>query len=136
MLMEVEGSEGLKITNTLDLKNPYFRYTGQAPPPPPGHHSTAPTETMWTALGMDTSKHTLENGLSATLNGSLVDGMGNLVEMGSANPIMAMGQMTQMTQMSQMGVIPVKLHFFSSIIHYSLSLLFSLYCSKCQVRKV
>ena len=42
--------DGLKATNTLDLKNPYFRYTGQNPQPPPGHHTSAPSDSIWTTI--------------------------------------------------------------------------------------
>ena len=42
--------DGLKASNTLDLKNPYFRYTGQQPQPPPGQHTTAPSDHIWTTI--------------------------------------------------------------------------------------
>ena len=41
-----------KSTNTLDLKNPYFRYTGVQPQPPPGTNTTSPSETYWTQMDM------------------------------------------------------------------------------------
>ena len=37
-----------KSTNTLDLKNPFFRYTGQQPAAPPGTNSTSPSDAYWT----------------------------------------------------------------------------------------
>jgi histone-arginine methyltransferase CARM1 len=45
----VEGT-GTRSSNTLDLKNPYFRYTGQAAQPPPGVNHTSPSETYWGQL--------------------------------------------------------------------------------------
>lgn len=41
--------EGTTITssNTLDLKNPYFRYTGAPSVPPPGVNTTSPSEKYW-----------------------------------------------------------------------------------------
>lgn len=43
--------EGTSITssNTFDLKNPYFRYTG-AVAPPPGNNTTSPSENVWMQL--------------------------------------------------------------------------------------
>uniref|UniRef100_A0A8C7YGL1 Histone-arginine methyltransferase CARM1 n=1 Tax=Oryzias sinensis TaxID=183150 RepID=A0A8C7YGL1_9TELE len=38
---------GSKSSNLLDLKNPFFRYTGTTPNPPPGSHYTSPSENMW-----------------------------------------------------------------------------------------
>ena len=48
MNLTVEGT-GTHSSNTLDLKNPYFRYTGQ-PQTPPGHNTTSPSETYWQQL--------------------------------------------------------------------------------------
>ncbi|XP_042305502.1 histone-arginine methyltransferase CARM1 isoform X3 [Sceloporus undulatus] len=42
---------GSKSSNLLDLKNPFFRYTGTTPSPPPGSHYTSPSENMWNAGG-------------------------------------------------------------------------------------
>ncbi|XP_075730984.1 arginine methyltransferase 4 isoform X2 [Rhipicephalus microplus] len=46
--LELEG--GLRACNSLDLKNPFFRYTGQPPQPPPGCHETSPSEAYWATL--------------------------------------------------------------------------------------
>jgi histone-arginine methyltransferase CARM1 len=44
----VEGTN-TKSSNTLDLKNPYFRYTGQAAQPPPGNQTSSPSEKLWSS---------------------------------------------------------------------------------------
>ena len=41
-----------KSTNSLDLKNPYFRYTGVQPPPPPGENNQSPSEVYWGQVDM------------------------------------------------------------------------------------
>ncbi|XP_059149432.1 histone-arginine methyltransferase CARMER-like isoform X1 [Physella acuta] len=39
-----------KSVNCLDLKNPFFRYTGTAPAPPPGSNQTSATDSYWNNL--------------------------------------------------------------------------------------
>ncbi|KAH9499933.1 Histone-arginine methyltransferase carm1 [Bulinus truncatus] len=39
-----------KSVNSLDLKNPFFRYTGAAPAPPPGSNQTSATDSYWNNL--------------------------------------------------------------------------------------
>ncbi|KAK3735416.1 hypothetical protein QZH41_016866 [Actinostola sp. cb2023] len=43
------GLEGTTIRskNTVDLKNPYFRYTGSTPPSPAGYNNESPTDLYW-----------------------------------------------------------------------------------------
>jgi len=106
--LELETDEG-KITNTLDLKNPYFRYTGQPPQPPPGHHNTttAPSDKIWTTI--DTSG--VVNGVQ--MNG-LVDGMNaQMIEM----PPTVMGVLQ--------GTMPQHHHLQAntSVTHYTVPLL-------------
>lgn len=42
---------GKSSKNTLDLKNPYFRYTGQAVAAPPGSNTQSPAEQYWLNTG-------------------------------------------------------------------------------------
>lgn len=39
-----------KSANSLDLKNPYFRYTGQTPQPPAGGSSQSPSDSYWNSV--------------------------------------------------------------------------------------
>ncbi len=41
-----------KAQNSLDLKNPYFRYTGVQPQPPPGENHASPSEAFWSQVDM------------------------------------------------------------------------------------
>lgn len=66
MEMSLEGTN-ISSSNTLDLKNPYFRYTGAPAAPPPGVNTTSPSENYWHA--MDTP--TLTNGQASVI---LTDG--------------------------------------------------------------
>ncbi|XP_054279771.1 histone-arginine methyltransferase CARMER isoform X2 [Macrosteles quadrilineatus] len=58
----IEGNEQTRSVNTLDLKNPYFRYTGQPVAPPPGMSTTSPSEAYWTQL--DAQAVNMVNGIS------------------------------------------------------------------------
>ena len=51
MDVTLEGT-GVRSTNILDLKNPFFRYTGVQTAPPPGANSQSPTETYWNNAGV------------------------------------------------------------------------------------
>ena len=44
--LNVPGTNN-KVTNNLDLKNPFFRYTGQQPAAPPGTNDTSPSDAYW-----------------------------------------------------------------------------------------
>eukprot|EP00112_Aurelia_sp_Birch-Aquarium-sp1_P012790 Seg2695.5 transcript_id=Seg2695.5/GoldUCD/mRNA.D3Y31 product="Histone-arginine methyltransferase CARMER" protein_id=Seg2695.5/GoldUCD/D3Y31 len=51
MEVVVEGT-GVRATNVLDLKNPFFRYTGIQTVPPPGNHTQSPTDAYWGNAGV------------------------------------------------------------------------------------
>jgi len=59
MEVTLDGT-GVRSTNILDLKNPFFRYTGVQQQPPPGNNSQSPTETYW-------------NSSSVVLNGGIMN---------------------------------------------------------------
>lgn len=47
--LRIEGTTQTS-SNTLDLKNPYFRYTGAPVQPPPGVSNISPSENYWNQL--------------------------------------------------------------------------------------
>jgi len=59
MEISLDGT-GVRSSNILDLKNPFFRYTGVQTQPPPGNNSQSPTETYW-------------NSASVALNGGIMN---------------------------------------------------------------
>lgn len=75
----VENSNRRAI-NSLDLKNPYFRYTGQNPQPPPGTHETSPTEQYWQSLE---ANQVMMNGMMNGNSGLPIVDMSNLQQTGS-----------------------------------------------------
>ncbi|GBP67428.1 Histone-arginine methyltransferase CARMER [Eumeta japonica] len=62
----LEGTN-ISSSNTLDLKNPYFRYTGAPAAPPPGVNNTSPSENYWNSM----DANTLTNGQASVI---LTDG--------------------------------------------------------------
>ncbi|XP_019631430.1 PREDICTED: histone-arginine methyltransferase CARM1-like isoform X1 [Branchiostoma belcheri] len=54
--LEIEGT-GMSSRNTLDLKNPFFRYTGVTPAAPPGSHTgtSSPSDSYWQSLTLSTN---------------------------------------------------------------------------------
>jgi histone-arginine methyltransferase CARM1 len=65
----VDGLPHTSSSNNLDLKNPYFRYTGQPPQPPPGVNTISPSESYWANLDLQTLN--MVNGIP--LNGYAAD---------------------------------------------------------------
>ena len=59
MEISLDGT-GVRSSNILDLKNPFFRYTGVQTQPPPGNNTQSPTETYW-------------NSASVVLNGGIMN---------------------------------------------------------------
>uniref|UniRef100_A0A336LVA9 Histone-arginine methyltransferase CARMER n=1 Tax=Culicoides sonorensis TaxID=179676 RepID=A0A336LVA9_CULSO len=64
--LKLEGTN-IESSNTLDLKNPYFRYTGAAVPAPPGTNNTSPSENYWNQLDAQGARSAvnLVNGITA-----------------------------------------------------------------------
>ncbi|KAL5021638.1 hypothetical protein ScPMuIL_000793 [Solemya velum] len=82
-----------KSTNTLDLKNPFFRYTGQQPQPPPGCNSQSPTECYWDAIATG-QNYSYDNGMSNGIdvtNAQMMNQQGvvqnNLIAVSNVAPI-------------------------------------------------
>jgi len=80
----IEGTSTMS-TNTLDLKNPYFRYTGVQPAPPPGNLNSSPSEEYWQVMDMQGARQAVN-----LVNGVIVDGLGHVsLESGSPGNILA-----------------------------------------------
>ncbi|XP_076353690.1 histone-arginine methyltransferase CARMER-like isoform X2 [Tachypleus tridentatus] len=65
---------GVCSRNSLDLKNPFFRYTGQPLQPPPGFNETSPSESYWETLDAQNATNSVNlmvNGI-ALMNGNTV----------------------------------------------------------------
>ncbi|XP_018394170.1 PREDICTED: histone-arginine methyltransferase CARMER isoform X1 [Cyphomyrmex costatus] len=71
--LKLEGTNLESSNNTLDLKNPYFRYTGAAAQPPPGLNNTSPSESYWTTLDAQGARQAVN-----MVNGMSVNGLGEV----------------------------------------------------------
>jgi len=69
---KIEGTSTVS-TNTLDLKNPYFRYTGIQPGPPPGNMHASPSEDVWAQMDLQGARQAVN-----LVNGVIVDGLGHV----------------------------------------------------------
>lgn len=81
MDLSIEGAEHTRSINTLDLKNPYFRYTGQPVAPPPGVNTTSPSEAYWSQLDAQGARQAVN-----MVNGISVNGLGEVSMDSQTNP--------------------------------------------------
>jgi len=68
----IEGTSTIS-RNTLDLKNPYFRYTGVTPAAPPGNIHSSPSEDYWSQVDLAGARQAVN-----LVNGVIVDGLGHV----------------------------------------------------------
>lgn len=80
----VDGSNIIS-RNTLDLKNPFFRYTGAQTAPPPGTNTTSPTETYWSSIPNNVGSSLSVVNHDLTTGGVLSNGMVNNTAYGMSN---------------------------------------------------
>lgn len=69
----IDGLPHTSSSNNLDLKNPYFRYTGQPPQPPPGVNTISPSESYWANLDLQSTTSALNMVNGIPLNGYATD---------------------------------------------------------------
>ncbi|XP_031563637.1 histone-arginine methyltransferase CARMER-like [Actinia tenebrosa] len=74
----------IRTRNTVDLKNPYFRYTGSTPQPPAGYNNESPTEVYWSLASNGDSSHTANAVNSNAVGGGGGSGCSPSVMMGES----------------------------------------------------
>ncbi|XP_073228080.1 histone-arginine methyltransferase CARMER-like [Porites lutea] len=67
--VSVDGTN-IKSTNSLDLKNPYFRYTGSQTVVPAGTNTVSPTELYWNSSVAGVNENGLDTGSCGALMGN------------------------------------------------------------------
>lgn len=72
----------IRTRNTVDLKNPYFRYTGSTPQPPAGCNNESPTQVYWSLASNGDNSHGVNS-----VNSNAVGGGGG----GGCSPSVMMG---------------------------------------------
>ncbi|KAG4066161.1 hypothetical protein HA402_010363 [Bradysia odoriphaga] len=70
--LKIDGTD-ISSSNTLDLKNPYFRYTGAMTPAPPGTSTQSPSEAYWSHLDAQGARNAVN-----LVNGITVNGLGEV----------------------------------------------------------
>ncbi|XP_022902637.1 histone-arginine methyltransferase CARMER [Onthophagus taurus] len=85
--LQVEGSHQ-RSSNTLDLKNPYFRYTGAPVQPPPGVSNISPSENYWNQIDAQGVRNAVN-----MVNGMSVNGLGE-VSMDTTQSVISNNLMT------------------------------------------
>lgn len=90
--------------NTLDLKNPYFRYTGAPVQPPPGVSNVSPSESYWSQLDAQGVRNAVN-----MVNGMSVNGLGE-VSMDTTqtllnNNLMAANNLIALVDSQHMGAV-------------------------------
>nr|XP_053655701.1 histone-arginine methyltransferase CARMER-like [Cherax quadricarinatus] len=100
--VRIEGTSTVSI-NSLDLKNPYFRYTGLTPQPPPGNNSVSPSESYWGTVDAQGAKQAVN-----MVNGITVNGLGE-VALDQGTSLITLGQPNLPLANTNLGSLPLNL---------------------------